>query len=145
MPPLFSEAQLRLFLSEHPLDADTCEKKLAILRILLRRKSDGTLAGLTEKRIEQSFNEQLFAQIFDYKTLLRDGEGEYHLLPQNYRNVGSGGTYDDFSLGFFSPLEKVALATAELKSPGTDLDAIQPSETSHPWNRHSRLRARVTG
>lgn len=86
---------------------------------LLRRLAHPELARLTETRVEQSFNEQLFAQVFGYRTLFSHGNQVFHLLPKN--NVG--GRFDDFSLGWFGDGEPLVLASAELKSPGCDLDA----------------------
>ncbi len=81
---------------------------------------------LTEKRVEQSFNEQLFAFVLDYRTLLSHEPGEFHLLPQNF---AGGKRFDDFSLGFFGTgeAEPRVLASAEFKSPGCDLDKPQTS------------------
>jgi hypothetical protein len=88
----------------------------------MRRARDGTLSHLSETRVEQSFNERLFAELFDYRTLYRHGAGEYHLEPkQQYQ----GGRYDDFALGFFRPGSRHQRVSAELKSPGADLDAPQ--------------------
>jgi hypothetical protein len=77
---------------------------------------------LTETRVEQSFNERLFAEIFDYRTLYRHGAGEYHLEPKKKH---PNGRYDDFALGFVSPSDRHFRVSAELKSPRVDLDAAQ--------------------
>ncbi len=115
----------RHYLFEHPLSYAECERKLGILRRLLRRQADGTIAALTETRIEQSFNEQLFAQFFDYRTLLQHGAGDYHLYAHKRHESDR---VDDFCLGFYSPRGSLPLASCELKGPGTDLDAPQSSK-----------------
>jgi hypothetical protein len=74
--------------------------------------------------VEQSFNEQLFRSVFDYKTLFSHDDLPYHLLPKNHT---AGRRYDDFSLGFFDGRRSLVLGTAELKSPGVNLDAKQTS------------------
>ncbi len=95
------------------------DEKLALLRRLERQK---VIRDLPETRVEQSFNEQLFAQVLGYRTLLsHDGDG-FHLLPKN--QVGPR-RYDDFSLGHFGREGARVLATAEFKSPGTDLHKTQ--------------------
>jgi hypothetical protein len=97
---------------------------LVTLEKLLSRRADGTLAALCETRVEQSFNERLFSEVFGYQTLLRSGMGSYHLEPKSRH---ASGRYDDFSLGFYGPSGGTPLVSCELKSPGADLDAPQPA------------------
>lgn len=125
MSGLIQGSAFRHYLFEHPLSYVECEQKLDVLRRLLRRQADGTIAALTETRIEQSFNEQLFAQFFDYRTLLQHGAGDYHLYPHRRHESDRR---DDFCLGFYSPRGDLPLASCELKNPGTDLDAPQSSK-----------------
>ncbi|KYG05073.1 hypothetical protein BE21_43005, partial [Sorangium cellulosum] len=90
---------------------------------LLRRLAQSTLlGGLPETRVEQSWNEQVFAKLLDYRTLLSHSALPFHVLP---KNAAGARRFDDFSLGFFGLGEHTVLGTAELKSPGTDLDAPQ--------------------
>lgn len=97
-------------------------EKLALLRRLERQK---IFHELTEKRVEQSYNEQLFSVVFDYRTLLSHEPGVFHMLPQNFSGKNR---YDDFSLGFFGREgDPLVLGSAEFKSPGCDLDKPQTS------------------
>jgi hypothetical protein len=100
-----------------------CQRGLELLHVLCRRRTDGSLASLTETRIEQSFNERLFAELFGYRTLFRNGKGAYHLQPKVYQH--QSGRYSDFSLGTFGPSDGRELVIAELKNPGTNLLAPQ--------------------
>jgi len=100
---------------------------LSVLDNLKRIRDDGTLYALSETRVEQSFNERLFAEVFGYRTLLRDGAAEYHLQPKEYSSAS--GKYDDFSLGFFGPGGGLRVVSAELKGPAINLDAPQTSRT----------------
>jgi hypothetical protein len=124
---LFSAAQLRAYQFEHWLGAADCDRRLDLLRKLTLRRLDGTLAALSETKVEQSFNERLFAEIFDYRTLFRSGKARYHLRPKTYNRKSH--RYDDFSLGFFGPARGSPVVTAELKSPDQDLDAPQTGGT----------------
>jgi hypothetical protein len=87
---------------------------------------EGFLEAIPETRLEQSFNERLFAELFGYRTLLRDGAGYYHLQPKNFHG---NSRYDDFSLGFYGPDSETTLVSCELKSLLTDLDKPQTSGT----------------
>ncbi|MGM0578297.1 MAG: hypothetical protein ACQEXJ_21415 [Myxococcota bacterium] len=113
---------LRAFSLDVGTSAEQLADKLEILERLHLRRRSGELADLTETRVEQSFNERLFSEVFDYRTLLRDGAGEYHLQPR-FRHKRH--RYDDFALGFFGPTGGVPVVSCELKSYGTDLDAPQ--------------------
>jgi hypothetical protein len=122
---LFDPGRLRLAAREHLPAANASAKGLGLIQHLIARKADGTLAALSEARIEQSFNERLFSEIFGYRTLFRDGKAHYHLRPKGYNR--KSGRYDDFSLGFFRPRSGSPLGVVELKDPGTDLDEPQRS------------------
>jgi hypothetical protein len=98
------------------------EAALGVLRRLQHHATIGTLGALTETRIEQSFNEQLFAHVLGYRTLFAGTESPFHLLPKNYPG---GRRFDDFSLGFFGIDSPRTLASAEFKAPGCDLDKAQ--------------------
>lgn len=107
------------------------DEKLAILRRLQRQYVEKSLPKThSETTVEQSFNEQLFATVLDYRTLLSHDDAEYHLRPKKYQGQAKGEPkrYDDFSLGFFSATRRVVIASAELKGPGASLDAKQTGE-----------------
>lgn len=123
MGALFPRDRLNQFALEAGFWGQRSRAALGTLARLLSRRADGTLQALSETRAEQSFNERLFAELFGYQTLLRSGQGSYHLLPKHWH---AAGRYDDFCLGFFSPSDGTPLVSGELKSPGTDLDAPQP-------------------
>jgi hypothetical protein len=120
---LFDVARLRLLALEQAPSDDECGHALTVLQHLIARRSDGTLAALSETRVEQSFNERLFAEVFGYRTLFRDGQAQYHLRPKG-RNP-TNRRFDDFSLGFYGPDGGDPIAVAELKDPDADLDAPQ--------------------
>ncbi|HZF50271.1 MAG TPA: hypothetical protein VE093_16545 [Polyangiaceae bacterium] len=96
-------------------------EKLALLRRLAQKTVFG---NLPETRVEQSWNEQLFAKVLGYRTLLSHDARPFHILP---KNAADRYHYDDFSLGFFGAGEDIVLGSAELKSPGASLDAPQTS------------------
>jgi hypothetical protein len=124
MSPLFDPARLIAFAQEYSPPVSECVRKLEILGKLLERDRDGTLSVLGELRVEQSFNERILAELFDYRTLFRSGAGHYHVDPQS-RNPATG-KYPDFKLGFFGPgSQEECRAFGELKAYGTDLDAPQ--------------------
>ena len=100
-------------------ESERIDQKLGLLRRLERQK---VIRDLPETRVEQSFNEQLFARVLNYRTLFSHDGGEFHLLP---KNLTGPKRFDDFSLGFFGA-GQVVFGTAEFKSPGVDLDAPQP-------------------
>jgi len=87
-------------------------EKLALLRRLAQKTVFG---NLPETRVEQSWNEQLFAKVLGYRTLLSHDARPFHILP---KNAADRYHYDDFSLGFFGAGEDIVLGSAELKSPG---------------------------
>lgn len=127
--PIFEPAALRALAFETAPDDAECRAAVALIRgLLVARQQEGTLAAARETRVEQSFNERLFAELFDYRTLFRDGQGDYHLHPKHHHpESGRKGRYDDFSLGFFSPSGGDPIVSAEFKCPGADLDAPQPA------------------
>lgn len=111
---------LRLLRAQRLRDENDAPDKLARLRRLELQK---VLHELPETRVEQSFNEQLFAAILGYRTLLsHDGGGQFHLLP---KNAAGPNRFDDFSLGFFGRTNPLVTVRAEFKSPGHDLDTPQ--------------------
>lgn len=120
---LIDPSTLRILRAARAARERRAPEKLALLR---RMERQTIFHELTEKRVEQSFNEQLFAFVLDYRTLLSHEPGEFHLLPQNF---AGGKRFDDFSLGFFGTgeAEPRVLASAEFKSPGCDLDKPQTS------------------
>lgn len=106
---------------------DDLTKKLALLRRLRRQYEAHSLPRkFSETNVEQSFNEQLFSQVFDYQTLLSHDSGVYHLHPKKY--VSTTGRYNDFSLGYFFPEKSHVFVSAELKGPGANLDRPQGGE-----------------
>lgn len=93
-------------------------------------------SGLGELSLEQAFNQRFFVDILGY-TQPPGYEGYFTFLPKTYALGGEG--FPDFLLGNFKlargggELEKdIRLAVGELKSPGTDLDRIQPSTMKSP-------------
>lgn len=121
---LIAPAQLRMYVFENALPLPACRPKLERLRGLHGRLLDGTLKRLPETRVEQSFNEHLFAEVFDYSTLLMHGASNYHLQP---KQPTAAGAYSDFSLGFFGPAGGTPHVHAELKGYRQQLDDPQPS------------------
>jgi hypothetical protein len=123
--PFFSRVphlQRRLLQGRRKANERDSDAKLAILRRLQGRYVTCNLPKVVETRVEQSFNEQLFGKVLDFHTLLSHPILPYHLSPKSY--AASGG-YDDFSLGFFGEGDDRIVASAELKSPGCNLDAPQ--------------------
>lgn len=121
---LFDPALLATHATIVAPSASECVRRLRVLDKLRRRRDDGSLGALVETRVEQSFNEQLFAEVFDYRTLFRDGAGSYHLKPKGYSSLTR--QYNDFSLGFFGPGDAgEERVSAELKGLSIDLDAPQ--------------------
>lgn len=104
------------------LETDDAADKLELLRRVVRRDLEGVLPRLIESRVEQSWNEQIFARVLGYQTLFSHDSLPYHLEPKRYGN----GLYDDFSLGLFGGGPERVVASAELKSPHADLDRPQP-------------------
>jgi len=142
---LFPQPRFQAYLNELRLGRSFIRGKLDGLRLLLRRYRDGTLDHLSEQRIEQSFNERLFSELFDYDGLFKAGMGVFHLLPKKWRT--EPGRYDDLSLGFFHGAREDfgrARVSVELKSPGTNLDAPQTDRRS-PWSPVEQAFAAVEG
>ena len=123
---LFDPALLATHATIVAPSASECVRRLRVLDKLRRRRDDGSLGALVETRVEQSFNEQLFAEVFDYRTLFRDGAGSYHLKPKGYSSLTR--QYNDFSLGFFGPGDAgEERVSAELKGLSIDLDFFESS------------------
>jgi hypothetical protein len=115
---------LRLAVAQRLAKEARAEEKLALLQRLQRRYVECNLPRESETRVEQSFNEQLFAQVLGYRTLLSHDSLPYHLRPKNY--AAGSRRFDDFSLGtFWGDDRDLVVASAEFKDPGTDLDAPQ--------------------
>lgn len=127
--PLFHASHLAHLGVELGFTSDELLYGLGVLDDLRARRADGSLARLSETRVEQSFNEQLFSKAFGYRTYLSHGAGEFELLPKKFEPDRR--LYNDFALGFFSALRGLdappAIVSCELKSPGADLDAPQAS------------------
>lgn len=121
MTPLFDPSALAALAVEVAPSAVQSRRAIELLRQLAERQL-ASLAGLTETRVEQSFNERIFSEVFEYTTLFRSAKGgAFDLLPKTHHQHVR--RFDDFALGFFGlpePDRRVALA--EFKSPGTDLD-----------------------
>lgn len=118
------QSALRLQIARRLIRETDAPGKLAMLARLQRRYVECRLPKESETRVEQSFNEQLFAKIFGYSTLFSHGALPYNLRPKNYASRAR--KYDDFSLGkFWGDERDTVLATAELKDPAADLDALQ--------------------
>lgn len=107
------------------------EEKLGLIVRLQRRYVECRLPQESESRVEQSFNEQLFARVLGYRTLFSHDALPYHLRPKNYAGRRrhkdlARRRYDDFSLGmFWGDKRDVVVASAEFKDPGMNLDAPQ--------------------
>lgn len=102
------------------------EEKLALLRRLRRQYETGSLPKhYSETQVEQSFNEQIFARVFGYRTLLsHDGRrSSHHIQAKSF--VPGTGKFPDFAIGEFSAGNGVVIASAELKGPGAPLDEKQ--------------------
>ena len=121
---MIEASAVRMATTRRFLGESQAAQKVALLARLQRRHIECRLPQESESRVEQSFNEQLFAKVLGYRTLLSHDALPYHLRPKNY--AASVRRYDDFSLGtFWGDARDVVLATAEFKDPGTDLDAPQ--------------------
>jgi hypothetical protein len=94
-------------------------EKLARLARLRRQHLSGLLPRYRETQVEQSWNEQIFANVLGYKTQFSHDAVAFELKPKNY----SKGRYDDFSIGSFGANADQVVGIAELKDASTDLDA----------------------
>src|SRR5205814_4883781 len=74
---LFDPQELTFLAAEHSPSPIEVRRGLEILARLRARRADGHLRALTETRVEQSFNERLFAEVFGYRTLFQHGAGGY--------------------------------------------------------------------
>jgi hypothetical protein len=125
MAGLFPRAELELLAFELELSSD---ETLAALSRLLRLQSawrSGALTALTESNLEQSFNEQVFAEVFGYASIFRSSHEYYSSLPKIYVPLTGGRAFPDVALGWFRSDMQQAVVTAELKGPGADLDRAQ--------------------
>ena len=95
----------------------------------------GRVSSLGELSLEQAFNQRFFVDILGYNQP-PGHRGYFTFLPKTYALGGEG--FPDFILGNFKVapgghLEKdVRLAVGELKSPGIDLDRIDPGRMMSP-------------
>ncbi len=123
--PFFSRLDLdarRLLEDQRRVTERNAADKLDRLRLLQGRYIECDLAKEAETRVEQSFNEQLFAKVIGYTTLFSHDTLPFHLRPKG----SAGGKYNDFSLGFFyGEKSDHIVVSAELKSPGVSLDKPQ--------------------
>ncbi|MCX4247517.1 hypothetical protein [Paraliomyxa miuraensis] len=129
--PLFDPTKLRLLARQYELPRHEALKRLDWIAKLRQRRADGVLTTRREVRVEQSFNERLFCELFDYDSMFRTGRGFYSIEAKNAYDVPKGKTqkskkqFDDFSLGYFSGDDRISIASVELKPADTDLDAPQ--------------------
>ncbi|MFQ5910937.1 MAG: class I SAM-dependent DNA methyltransferase, partial [Thermoplasmata archaeon] len=92
-------------------------------------------SSLSELALEQAFNQIFFIEILGYSQP-PGHQGYFNFLPKTYALGGEG--FPDFLLGRFKlteggNLEKdIRLAVGELKSPGADLDRIDPARMKSP-------------
>ncbi len=146
---LFDPIRLELFATEHAPSTVDAQQALLVLRRLIARRLDGSLTTLTETRVEQSFNERVFAEVFDYESVLRRGSGEFHVMAKNYYPAEGEARKgaDDLALGFFGPDRETPEihASVELKDPGQDLDAPEPSYQNRSPVRQAFDRVRGRG
>lgn len=100
------------------------DKKLSLLRRLRRQYETGSLPiHYTELHVEQSFNEQIFSQIFDYHSLLSHDAQSHQIWAKRRSQLTT--KVPDFSIGYFNNGQGSLIAAAELKNPGASLDARQ--------------------
>jgi hypothetical protein len=124
MATLLDTSAVHMMVARRLAREPNARQKLDLLGRLQRTYIECRLPRESETRVEQSFNEQLFAKVFGYRTLFSHDALPYHLRPKNY--ASGARRYDDFSLGrFWGDERDEIVATAELKSPGTNLDAPQ--------------------
>ena len=86
---LLDPVRLRHLAFEYPRTTADTANRLALIDRLTSRRSNGTLQVLTETRIEQSFNERLFADLLGYRTLFSHGGGDYELVPKTHTAASS--------------------------------------------------------
>lgn len=125
MAALFPRAELELLAFE--LEPSS-EATLAALTRLMRLQSvwrSGAISALTESNLEQSFNEQVFAEVFGYASIFASTQEDYSSLPKIYVPIPGGRAFPDLALGWFRSDMQQAVVTAELKGPGADLDRAQ--------------------
>ena len=100
---------------------------LDVLTRLQHLHRAGYWGTLSESNVEQSFVERVFADVFGYRTLLSAGAADvsHEVLPKLYVPLQGRRAFPDFALGYFRADQQQAVVTAELKSPGANLDAAQ--------------------
>ncbi len=137
--PLFEPERLAVFAMERaseitrslPLSGATnrltteTNRRLAVIETLRQRREAGVLTALSETKIEQSFNERVFSDVFDYPTMFGT-KADFHLVPKNHYQAS--GRKDDFALGYWNGTAFVPVVLVELKGAGVDLEKAQGSE-----------------
>jgi hypothetical protein len=91
------------------------KKKLSILNRLQVRNSENNFVGkYNELELEQSFNERIFNELFDYNSMYCNAEGGYEAVSKF--NIGREA--NDFSLGYFT-IDNIFVhkVSVELKRP----------------------------
>lgn len=110
--PIFEEELRKYQPSESFL-----KSKLIIIRTLQQRYNESIFNQLTETQIEQSFNEQIFCNIFDYDSQFMRPAGDFHILAKFGPNIKN-----DFSLGYLQNGIFISKVSVELKGPSNDLE-----------------------
>jgi hypothetical protein len=91
---------------------------LRVLRRLHDRFLCGAVSAYTETGVEQSWNEQVFAKVLGYSSMLAHDKIPFDVTYKNDHD----GRYDDFALGFFfgDGAQDHAIVSGELKGPQAD-------------------------
>lgn len=125
-PPLYPRAELDTYAFGHSVGKDEVLGGLARLARLQHLHRSGYWSSLTESKVEQSFVERVFGDVFGYTTLLGNTDMSHDVMPKAYVPLpGAARAFADFALGHFRADQNEIVVTAELKSPGADLDAQQ--------------------
>lgn len=125
---IFPRPELESFGFDVALGEEETLRGLDRLAHLQHLHRAGYWSRLKESNVEQSFVERVFGDVFGYTTLLSgDRQDEPpQLMPKLYVPLlNSGKAFPDFALGHFRADQQLTVVTAELKSPGADLDAPQ--------------------
>lgn len=127
--PLFPRADLDTYGFGQTLGESEILHALDRLARLQHLHRSGYWSRLKESNVEQSFVERVFADVFGYSTLLSRGRGadvEHEVMPKVYVPLaGAARAFPDFALGFFRADQQETVVSAELKSPGANLDDPQ--------------------
>lgn len=125
---LFPRPELETYSFATEVSEEQTLRGLARLAHLQHLHRIGFWSRLKETSAEQSFVERVFGDIFGYATLLKPETSEAiaEVFPRLYVPLPNAGrAYPDFALGHFRADRQLTVVTAELKSPGADLDAPQ--------------------